>query len=117
MILSADIHGENMKSKIILVGLALAVSLSSIANTSNDKPKERVKYFIQTSPAVHIGPGGPNTLTIVGNKSCPVTGVKVNEIDYVIFHGKKYGFANEEAANKFLKDPDKYLMLGSDYVP
>ena|SRR3989338_2215078 len=44
-----------------------------------------------------------------GNKFCPVSGDKVSGKHFVEYQGKKYGLCCKMCANKFKKNPEKYL--------
>lgn len=45
----------------------------------------------------------------VENKFCPVSGDKVSGKHFVEYKGKRYSLCCKMCANKFKKDPDKYL--------
>ena len=44
-----------------------------------------------------------------GNKFCPVSGDKVSGKDFVEHGGKHYGLCCAMCANKFKKNPEKYM--------
>ena len=46
----------------------------------------------------------------VGNKFCPVSGEPVSGQNFVEFDGKRYGLCCSMCANKFKKDPEKYIQ-------
>ena len=48
-------------------------------------------------------------VTDAENRFCPVTGDKVSEKDFVKHAGKRYGLCCKMCANKFKKDPAKYM--------
>lgn len=45
----------------------------------------------------------------VGNANCPVGGEKVSGTDFVEHEGKRYGICCAMCADKFKKDPAKYI--------
>ena len=50
----------------------------------------------------------------VGNKMCPVSGEEVTGKHFVEYNGKRYGLCCPMCANKFKRDPEKYLKkMGS----
>ncbi len=50
----------------------------------------------------------PNVVD-VGNKMCPVSGEEVTGKHFVEHNGKRYGLCCPMCANKFKRDPEKYL--------
>ena len=44
-----------------------------------------------------------------GNKFCPVSGDKVTGKHFVEYNGKRYGLCCPMCANKFKRDPERYL--------
>ena len=45
----------------------------------------------------------------VGKKMCPVSGEEVTGKHFVDYNGKRYGLCCPMCANKFKRDPEKYL--------
>lgn len=48
-------------------------------------------------------------VTDAGNKMCPVSDEEVTGKHFVEYNGKRYGLCCPMCANKFKRDPEKYL--------
>lgn len=51
----------------------------------------------------------PEGVIEAGNKTCPVSGMAVNGVDFVIYEGKRYGLCCADCREAFLKDPEAYI--------
>ncbi|MFH1189137.1 MAG: YHS domain-containing protein [Candidatus Omnitrophota bacterium] len=47
----------------------------------------------------------------VGNTTCPVSGEKVDGVNFYEYNGKWYGMCCPACADKFKKDPKKYSAI------
>ena len=61
-------------------------------------------FFILFAPLVSFA------VVDAGNRFCPVSGDKISEKHFVEYNGKKYGLCCPMCANKFDKNPEKYLV-------
>ena len=59
--------------------------------------------------SIEKAPPASSGVVDAGNKFCPVSGDKVSGKHFVEYNGKKYGLCCPMCANKFKKDPAKYL--------
>lgn len=69
-------------------------------------------FFLVTPLTWAIGEkaSAPSSSVVdAGNKFCPVSGDKVSGKDFVEHNGKRYGLCCNMCANKFKKNPEKYL--------
>jgi len=59
--------------------------------------------------------GKAQAIVEVGNKMCPVSGDKVSGKNFVEYEGKRYGLCCKMCADKFNKNPEKFIaMLDQD---
>ena len=54
-------------------------------------------------------PTATSGIVEAGNKFCPVSGDKVSGKNFVEYQGKRYGLCCKMCANKFNKDPQKFI--------
>lgn len=59
--------------------------------------------------AAGTAPSASAGILDVGNKMCPVSGEEVTGKHFVEYNGKRYGLCCPMCANKFKRDPEKYL--------
>ena len=59
--------------------------------------------------SVETGASVEQSLVDAGNKFCPVSGDKISGKHFVEYQGKKYGLCCPMCANKFKRNPEKYL--------
>lgn len=82
-----------MRKALVLATSLLLMILSIPATTSLAK-----------TPAL------PAAVVEAGNQFCPVSGDKVSGKHFVEYNGKRYGLCCKMCANKFKKDPSRYIM-------
>lgn len=81
-----------MQKMILSLSFILVFGLTAI-------PTDTVSYAVETSGAV----------ADVGNQFCPVSGDQVSGKHFVEHEGKRYGLCCPMCANKFKRNPGKYI--------
>lgn len=88
-----------MKSKLVLILVALLVTLPAIV-------------YAEGAPVGKSGiimPASTGEVVDAENKLCPVSGDPVSGKDFVVYDGKRYGLCCPMCEKKFNADPITYI--------
>lgn len=92
LVIIVNSRGGNVMKKIIgLVAISTFLWIGPFAWSEDTKPAEAIQ------------------VVDAGNKICPVSRDKVTGKHFVEHNGKRYGLCCPMCANKFKKNPEKYL--------
>lgn len=97
---------------ISLVALFLAAGVVMAQEANKETAAEVTNAVsVSTGPAAAEATAPETTPVSVGNKICPVTGEKIEELGkYTVeYKGKVYNLCCPSCQNDFLRDPDKYI--------
>lgn len=112
-----------MKSKLIVLSLAIILSLSYshyvLANEGHEhKMADGTMMDDDDMPKGQMDATSTKAIE-VGNKICPVSGEKVGEMGEIIkyeYNGKIYNLCCKACAKDFKKDPEKYSKIAEEEV-
>lgn len=94
-----------MKTIFGLLLTALIVSVGAVTFATEGM----MHHPATNQTAVSQLPPLPAGVVDVNNKTCPISGDKVDNKSFVIYQGKRYRLCCKSCAKMFLKNPEKYI--------
>jgi YHS domain-containing protein len=85
----------------VLIVLAFVCSICFAQEAAKETPVAEKAAVAEKAP----------TVTKVGNTICPVSGQKVDGVDFYEYDGKWYGMCCPACGATFQKDPKKYSAI------